>query len=432
MWRLRTRAPRFALVLGAVIPLAGCSASSGDGAATGQDAGNAAAADAAAADAALPGNHDAAPTPDAATGDDDASRDADSSAPVQDASADAPDSSPSPAPDAAPPDSDGDGTPDPTDCAPNDATRWQLLPYSYRDADGDTYTVAQSGTVCSGAVLPSGYADSATGSDCDDANPAIFTLATLFPDTDDDGVGAGTGQPTCIGATPPSDTSLTGTDCAPSDPAAWQLLAYSYVDADGDTYTVAPAMSSMICSGAALPAGYSNTAKGDDCDDHDPKVYDLLTVYPDTDSDGVGAGASTLVCTDGSVPKGDSLSSTDCAPSDPQKWQTLTYSFIDIDGDGVTVAQTGTVCAGATLEPPYYATAHGNDCDDSNPALTTWTIFYPDGDQDGLGTLPLKTFCEAANATVPTGYSRFGDDEDDTNAAVGALPPEDILDLVLD
>ncbi len=93
--------------------------------------------------------------------------------------------------DAGVPDSDGDGTPDLEDCAPNDPTRWQLLAYAYRDADGDSYTVSQSGSICSGATLPAGYANAANGADCDDTNPSIYVLASVYADADGDGVGAG-------------------------------------------------------------------------------------------------------------------------------------------------------------------------------------------------------------------------------------------------
>src|SRR5205823_1265450 len=33
------------------------------------------------------------------------------------------------------------------DCAPEDKTRWQNLAYRHRDADGDSYTVAENGTL---------------------------------------------------------------------------------------------------------------------------------------------------------------------------------------------------------------------------------------------------------------------------------------------
>ncbi len=170
-------------------------------------------------------------------------------------------------------------------------------------------------------------------------------------------------------------------------------------------------------------------SNGDDCDDSDAEVYDWVTVYPDIDGDGVGAGAASRLCTDGSVPAGDSSLGTDCAPEDPTKWRMSSYSFVDRDGDGATVPETGTVCSGGQLLPPHFATAHGNDCDDANTALTQWSILYRDNDGDGAGALPLHISCEGA--ATPPGYSRYGDDEDDSNADIEPLPAEDILDLVL-
>jgi hypothetical protein len=53
-----------------------------------------------------------------------------------------------------------------TDCAPADGTQWQsgLL---YIDADGDGWDSGQQ-TVCYGATIPTGYAATTSGTDCDD------------------------------------------------------------------------------------------------------------------------------------------------------------------------------------------------------------------------------------------------------------------------
>lgn len=414
-------------MLGAVatFALAGCSVPSG-GDAPADDAGDAA-----------PPRGDA--RADAPRGEDDASADAAREDASRDGRADAPDSArdgsdePDAAdaallPDTAPLDTDGDGFADTIDCAPADKTRWQTVAYSYRDADGDTYTVAESGTVCAGSAFPPGYRIDPIGDDCDDTNPNVYMVLPIFADTDGDGVGAGASQAVCVGGTAPPGQSFRGDDCAPADASAWQMLQYAYRDADGDSYTVGT--SGQLCAGVALPAGYATIAHGDDCDDGNPRIWQLGTYYADADSDGVGAGAGLLVCTDGSVPTGDSSSDSDCAPNDPARWRMLPYAYVDRDGDGATIAEAGSVCAGASLPPPYFATAHGNDCDDGNASLTHWDIVYPDADGDGAGALPLVIQCSGAGGIAP-GYSRYGDDEDDTNASVGPLPPEDILDLVL-
>jgi hypothetical protein len=329
-------------------------------------------------------------------------------------------------PEVGPPDADGDGTPDATDCAPRDPSAWQLLAYAYRDADGDGYTVAAQGTICSGASLPPGYAAFPTGNDCNDADPSIWAPSEFYPDTDGDGFGAGSPVSLCANA-PPAGYAATDGDCAPTDPSAWQLFSYAYHDADGDTYTVAK--SGQVCAGAVLPAGYPQTANGDDCDDTNPKVFASVTYYPDSDGDGVGAGAGVTACTDGSHPAGTSLSSTDCAPTDKTRWQTLAYSAIDHDGDGATVPANGSVCAGASLPLPYYASAQGNDCDDTNASLTHWDVLWPDKDKDGAGAGAYAFKCDGT--TIPAGFSRYGDDENDADPKIGPLAPEDILDIVL-
>jgi len=73
------------------------------------------------------------------------------------------------------PDDDGDGTLDVNDCAPLDSSKWQLLT-GYVDGDGDGYGSGSSVQVCTGAVLPAGYA--LVGGDCNDANAAINPGAT--------------------------------------------------------------------------------------------------------------------------------------------------------------------------------------------------------------------------------------------------------------
>ncbi len=57
-----------------------------------------------------------------------------------------------------------------TDCDDNNGSMWQYLTYTFRDADGDGYTVPSSGVVCSSASLPSGFTNAANGNDCDDTD----------------------------------------------------------------------------------------------------------------------------------------------------------------------------------------------------------------------------------------------------------------------
>lgn len=124
------------------------------------------------------------------------------------------------------------------DCDDTAASVWRLLPYEGRDADMDGFNVAASGEVCSGAALPSGYHATTSppvSADCDDANAAVWRLRMTYGDADGDGVGAGPGDVTCIGAGAAPNRSLLGYDPVddPNDPnaitsstvelASWQL-----------------------------------------------------------------------------------------------------------------------------------------------------------------------------------------------------------------
>src|SRR3954470_3801401 len=88
-------------------------------------------------------------------------------------------------------DMDHDGHPASQDCDDRDPNVWQNLSYGFRDADGDGHTVAQAGTVCSGASLPKGYSLVASDPDCDDTDPTAFTMVTGFLDIDGDEFGDG-------------------------------------------------------------------------------------------------------------------------------------------------------------------------------------------------------------------------------------------------
>ena len=313
------------------------------------------------------------------------------------------------------------------DCAPGDASRWQLLSYAGVDRDGDGFTVAQPGTLCTGASLPDPYRASLNGNDCDDADPQRWQLLWGYVDADGDGFGAGPRLELCTGASLPPGIAAAGGDCAPLDPTAWATLHYAFRDADGDGRTLAAA--GDVCAGAALPPGYSNVASGNDCDDANPAVWASVTAFLDADGDGVGAGEAVTFCTTGAVPQGYAPVSGDCAPDDPARWRFLAYAGVDRDGDGSTVKEPGQVCAGESLPDPYRATLQGNDCDDADPARWRWVVVYRDADGDGVGAGPRQVPC--VGATLPSGTSVLGFDEDDADPAVqaGADDEELLLEL---
>jgi hypothetical protein len=111
------------------------------------------------------------------------------------------------------------------DCDDNAASRWRMLPHVSRDADADGFSIASTGQVCSGSVLPAGFGTTVpplVATDCDDSDAATWRIRMTYADADGDEVGAGPGAVTCIGTGAPSGRSLLGYDPVddPSDPNA--------------------------------------------------------------------------------------------------------------------------------------------------------------------------------------------------------------------
>ena len=315
------------------------------------------------------------------------------------------------------------------DCAPEDHDAWRSWAYAYRDVDGDLRTVAEAGTLCVGSSPPAGYLTVASGADCDDGDRGRWELRAGYADADCDGVGFGAVAAVCSGGALPEGWTAEGGDCAADDRLAWREWAYTQRDVDGDTRTVPEA--GTLCIGATPPAGYGVVATAPDCDDHDATVWASVWGYADGDHDEVGAGTAVELCTDGTLPAGWVASGTDCAPADGGAWRLLSYSLADADGDGYTArVATGTVCAGAALPDPSRASAAGNDCDDADASVYRAIVRYPDHDGDGVGATPRTIFCVAAEE--PAGHSRFGWDVDDGDPDVIEDDAEDNLLLVLD
>ncbi|WP_233609445.1 hypothetical protein [Corallococcus sp. AB049A] len=317
------------------------------------------------------------------------------------------------------------------DCAPGDGTRWQPLAYASRDADGDGRLSPATGEVCSGFWLPQGYSSEVRQDDCDDADATVFRAWSVHADADGDGVGSGVATSLCGAATVPPGYSTSSTDCAPQDATVWRMLGFTHRDADGDTYTVA--QSGELCAGTALPPGYATQAlSGLDCDDTNAAAFRDVTAFADTDGDGVGAGASTVLCTGGQVPSPWSATGTDCDAQDATRWQELVAAHADRDGDGFTTPiPQQRLCTGKMLPLPYFLQAVGNDCDDADTGRYQWTMLYRDQDADGVGAAPRQMTCIGASAVA--GWSRYGDDSDDSDAAVQTDEAADEeLSLILD
>jgi hypothetical protein len=256
--------------------------------------------------------------------------------------------------------------------------------------------------------------------DCDDADPAVFTVVTGFFDADGDGFGEGLAMAFCTAGSLPAGFAATSGDCAPADPARWANLPYSFRDAGGDGAAIAQV--GTVCSGAALPPSYLDAAPQGrplDCDDANPAVSVALTSFADVDGDGFGAGPSQIACTAGSPPPGFATTGTDCDDNNNAVWASLMYTAVDFDGDGVTAPALGTRCTAGVLLPPYFAAPRGNDCDDTNAAISVALTIFADADLDGFGAGPGQLAC--TNGSPPGGFSTTGTDCDDGDAARWAL-----------
>ncbi|NPD25256.1 hypothetical protein D7Y27_14500 [Corallococcus sp. AB004] len=294
------------------------------------------------------------------------------------------------------------------DCAPGDTGRWRMLPFTYRDADGDGFAVAMEGTVCSGEQPPPGYDTVSAPEDCDDRNAHLTVRVQRWLDPDGDGYGDGAPVLRCVGPgeSAPGET-FQGGDCAPGDSTRWRPLYYASRDEDGDGRFSRSA--GAVCSGFWLPQGYSSTERDDDCDDTDAARFHVWSVYADEDGDRVGSGTASTVCAGTTLPAGYSTQATDCAPQDTTAWRMMGFTHRDADGDTYTVAQSGEVCAGTAL-PAGYGTKplSGEDCDDTNASLYRNMTAYADTDGDGVGAGPATVLC--TNGQLPASWSARGTD----------------------
>ena len=221
-----------------------------------------------------------------------------------------------------------------------------------------------------------------------------------------------------------SDGVADSADCAPQLSQAWQLLSFSSVDEDGDSFRVNAG--GQICSGATLPANRSATAvTGDavDCNDSDAARWSTRTYAAvDEDRDGFGVAQSGQICTGAQLPAGliSTLPATedlDCDDGEADKWRVLHFASRDRDGDGHAIPDEGTACGQGTLPadvsaqstPPQLA-----DCDDTDASRWRAVPTYRDADGDGVGSGSASRECIG---TVPrTGYALTGyDPNDDPN-----------------
>jgi hypothetical protein len=143
------------------------------------------------------------------------------------------------------------------------------------------------------------------------------------------------------------------------------------------------------------------------------------TFYADTDGDGFGDAANTLLsCT---LPAGYSTNNTDCDDSNAQI-NPNTIWYLDTDQDGYGDPNNFTT---SCLTPPG-TVLNGDDCDDTNNQLNLVDMYYVDADGDGFGdeATGVETCAQPANTVT------VGGDCDDANDQIypGATEICDDLD----
>ena len=191
------------------------------------------------------------------------------------------------------------------------------------DNDGSITTTQSVDGDCDGVI---------TAQDCDDTNANLLAISN-----DDD----------CDGTTNQND-------CAAGDPNRYQER-FGYRDDDRDGVANAN-MTSAVCSGNALPDDYvASFTQLDNC----PSVANPTQEDGDNDTHG---------------------DACDCAPSDPQLYQSFGVGYADVDNDGI---------ADNALEVPI--------CEEQTPMGLTRTLNGPDNclgvansdqadqDADGIG-----------------------------------------------
>jgi ELWxxDGT repeat protein len=199
-------------------------------------------------------------------------------------------------------------------------------------AEGDEVPASgeESGTTETGAGTTTGAPDTG-GKNAKDVATESGGNSSTSGSTTDSGSSSGNDS----GSTPSTtaDTDIDGVtddkDVCPGEDDALQVTRYKLTDADQDSYADG-SQSATVCP--------SNTE------------YTLTlpqVIY------------------------------SDCNSSDATQWQMLAYSHRDTDGDGHSIASSGSICSGSALPSGYLNSTLGTtDCDDTNGSYHTVATYY--------------------------------------------------------
>jgi hypothetical protein len=209
------------------------------------------------------------------------------------------------------------------------------------------------------------------------------------------------------------------------------------VDADGDGVTAG-----YDCNDND-PNIYPNAtetcnATDDDCDGQVDEGIQQFTFYRDEDQDGYGDPLQPVqACT---APSGYVADNTDCNDADSSinpgatevcngngddedcdglidEGVLFTY-YLDADADGYGDPNFPT--DDCSTSPPSGYAPNDDDCDDSNPSITTGDTWFADNDGDSYGNPDAST----TSCSQPSGYVANNGDCNDNNAAINPAASE--------
>jgi hypothetical protein len=305
-----------------------------------------------------------------------------------------------------------------TDCNDSDSFSNVLRPL-YSDSDGDGCFGTFTGSACvTAAQSAASIASYNACSDCADNNPAVTIWRSGYYDKDGDGY-FGTYSPTiCMAA---SQVSASSNDCNDSNGSVWNTANGAYIDSDGDGYVNGQIYG--LCYGNSLPAGYTWSNPGIDCNDSNAYVYQNLSVGTDADNDGyIAEGSSASACvgscdgtyrcknTSGSYTKRVAAYTSgynDCLDTLAVVWRLLNV-YSDNDGDGYGA---GTLYMSQCVGNPSWWSSNNSDCNDSNTSLNILRTLWTDADGDGYyGTVTGSACITAAQSAASiTAYNNYPD-----------------------
>jgi hypothetical protein len=310
----------------------------------------------------------------------------------------------------------------------------------YLDDDRDAYGSTTDWCLCE----PQDEYDVTDSTDCDDTDSDTYPGADEYCDGHDDDCDGDVDEDSAVDAlTWYADTDGDGYgDPAISDVECYQPSGYELDNTDCDD-------SRALTNPGATE--YCNEIHDDDCDGtiDEASAADAPTWYADTDGDGYGDPAATLVVCEMYLPSPYIADNTDCddtdagdypgapeliANNDDEDCDGGDTCYEDLDGDtfgsSSTVRSSDTVCSDSgesytsndcdDSDPNAYPAAteycdgHDDDCDgeideDGSADVLTW---YADTDADGYGD-PSSTDIDCYE---PTGYVADNTDCDDTDA----------------